>query len=302
MNCRVERVLVENGRAAGVEGTYTDEDGRLAQRSSCGRPTVVVAGGSLETPALLLRSGIGGPAAGEYLRLHPATAVVGVYDEPQKGWWGPPQTGLSHQFADLEDGYGFLIEAAHATPGLTRLGRALGVGAGHKELMSQAPETAGFVFLIRDRGHGQVTIDRDGNAVHSYHITDELDDRIFRRGAGRAGQAARGGRAPRRSTRCTASSHLWRRGEDLEAFAERVARRLDRARTSTRPSRCTRWARPDGQRPGDERGRPVGPAARHQGRVDRRRERLPDARRGTNPMITTMALAHRTAEAIVAAR
>ena len=28
VNCRVDRVLVENGRAAGVEGTYTDEDGR----------------------------------------------------------------------------------------------------------------------------------------------------------------------------------------------------------------------------------------------------------------------------------
>ena len=34
----------------------------------------------------------------------------GIYDEPQKGWWGPPQSGLSNHFANLEDGYGFLIE------------------------------------------------------------------------------------------------------------------------------------------------------------------------------------------------
>ncbi len=79
VNCRVERVLVEDGRAAGVEGTYVDGEGRTA-RVTVRAPTVVVAAGALDTPAVLLRSGIGGPAAGDYLRLHPATAVAGFYD------------------------------------------------------------------------------------------------------------------------------------------------------------------------------------------------------------------------------
>ena len=42
VNCRVERVLVENGRAAGVEGTYVDAEGRTA-RVTVRAPTVVVA-------------------------------------------------------------------------------------------------------------------------------------------------------------------------------------------------------------------------------------------------------------------
>ena len=42
VNCRVERVLVEDGRAAGVEGTYVDADGRTA-RVTVHAPTVVVA-------------------------------------------------------------------------------------------------------------------------------------------------------------------------------------------------------------------------------------------------------------------
>ena len=88
-------------------------------------PTVVLAAGALDTPALLLRSGIGGPAAGDYLRLHPATAVAGFYDAPQKGWWGAPQAGLSAEFADVEDGYGFLIETSHASPGVNAGGDAL---------------------------------------------------------------------------------------------------------------------------------------------------------------------------------
>ena len=105
VRCQVERVLVEGGRAAGVEGTYADEDGRRA-RVVVRAPTVVVAGGALESPALLLRSGIGGPAVGEHLRLHPATFVAGLYDGPQQGWWGAPQSGLCDHWADLEDGYG----------------------------------------------------------------------------------------------------------------------------------------------------------------------------------------------------
>ena len=81
-------------------------------------PVVVVACGSIESPALLLRSRIGGPAAGDYLRLHPTAAVTAFYDEPQNWCWGPPQAALSHQFADVGDGHGFLFEAAQATTGL----------------------------------------------------------------------------------------------------------------------------------------------------------------------------------------
>src|SRR4029453_3418626 len=80
VNCRIERVLVEDGPAAGVEGVYVDAEGR-----SCPvivrAPTVVVAGGSLESPALLLRSGIGGPACGHHPRPHPAAAGPGLYGQ-----------------------------------------------------------------------------------------------------------------------------------------------------------------------------------------------------------------------------
>src|SRR3954464_8734155 len=72
---RAQKVLVENGRAAGVEALYFDpESGRSAPRL-VRAPYVGVACGALETPALLLRSQIGGPAVGDSLRLHPAVAI-----------------------------------------------------------------------------------------------------------------------------------------------------------------------------------------------------------------------------------
>ena len=95
---------------------------------------MVVACGSIESPALLLRSGIGGPAVGKNLRLHPAFAVMGVYDEPIEGWHGQIQSALSDHFFDIEDGYGFLIEASGHVPGPDR--RLLPVGVGRASTSS----------------------------------------------------------------------------------------------------------------------------------------------------------------------
>ncbi|MFL5887336.1 MAG: GMC family oxidoreductase N-terminal domain-containing protein, partial [Thermoleophilaceae bacterium] len=79
VRCRAQRILTENGRAAGVEAVYTGDDGMEQRRVTVRAPRVVVACGALESPALLKRSGIGGPAAGDYLRLHPCCAVLGRY-------------------------------------------------------------------------------------------------------------------------------------------------------------------------------------------------------------------------------
>lgn len=89
-HARATRVLVEDGKAAGVEAQWLAPDGRGAA-VTVRAPRVVVAAGSLESPALLLRSEIGGPAAGDYLRLHPCTATFGVYGSDQKAWWGSPR-------------------------------------------------------------------------------------------------------------------------------------------------------------------------------------------------------------------
>src|SRR4051794_29642234 len=77
VRCFVERVLVENGRAAGIEGTWTDPETGRSARVTVHAPQVVVAAGSLESPALLRRSQVGGPAVGSFLRLHPCTAIFG---------------------------------------------------------------------------------------------------------------------------------------------------------------------------------------------------------------------------------
>lgn len=297
VRCRVDRIVVEGGRAAGVEGTYLDEEGRHA-KIVVRAPQVVAAGGSLETPALLLRSGIGGPAVGKYLRLHPATAVAGVYDEPQRAWWGPPQTGLTDHFADVEDGYGFLVEGTHASPGVTGASVPWESGRQHKEWMAQGPAASSFVHLIRDRGHGEVVVDGAGNAVHRYHLDDPLDDRIFRQGLVELIRLHEAAGAQQVYT-LHRKPMVWTRGEDLDAFMARAhdgplapyehatfsLHQMGSARMGSDPA--TSVAGPFGELH-DTPGVWIGDASA-----------FPTAS-GTNPMITTMALARRTAQAIAA--
>jgi choline dehydrogenase-like flavoprotein len=85
-------LLSSGGRAAGVEADWVDP---ALARSGAGAastltvraPTVVVAAGAVNSPALLLRSELGGPAVGEYLRLHPTVAVTGYYESRQRWMW-----------------------------------------------------------------------------------------------------------------------------------------------------------------------------------------------------------------------
>lgn len=107
--CRAERILVERDRAAGVQATWSDPNTGRCSSVIVHAPQVVVACGALESPALLLRSGIGGPAVGQYLHLHPTTATVGLYDEDLEAWKGAPQAGLIDEHQNLEQEHGFLI-------------------------------------------------------------------------------------------------------------------------------------------------------------------------------------------------
>jgi choline dehydrogenase-like flavoprotein len=292
---RATRVITEGGRAAGVEAVWQTPDGRGAN-VKVRSPRVVVACGSLESPALLLRSGIGGPAVGQNLRLHPSSVVGGAYGTDQKAWWGAPQAGLCNEFADTGEGYGFLIETAQYAPGLIGSATPWVSGRDHKQRMEEFPQTATFISLTRDRGAGEVTVDANGEAVPTYAVTDTLDLENLKRGietqirlheaagAHQIGPLAEG--AP-----------LWRRGDDLDSFIAAVQRipfraggyklfsahQMGTCRMGSDPT--TSVAGPWGELH-DTKGVWIGDGSA-----------FPTSS-GTNPMVSIMSLAHRTAEAI----
>jgi choline dehydrogenase-like flavoprotein len=259
-------------------------------------PQVVVAAGALESPALLLRSQIGGPAVGRYLRLHPCTATFGFYGEDMLAWQGAPHAGLVDEFAGGEHGYGFLIEGAQYTTAIAASAIPFTDPRVHKELMSSFRHGATFISLLRDHGHGQVSIDRDGASVITYSIADETDLRNTRAGIdvqARLHHAA----GAQQILALAAGVPTWRSGEDLDAFV---------ARNQRIPLRAGGWKLFSAHQMGTCRmGRdPATSVADTRGELhDTRGVWVGDASAfptssGTNPMITVMALAHRTAEAL----
>jgi len=101
----VHRVLIESGEAIGVE--YSDATGETRRVDA---DVTVVAGGSLSTPQILMRSNVPNPNIGRHLGLHPAQFVFGLFDEPQDAHMVAPISGDCFDFAADGDG-GFVVEA-----------------------------------------------------------------------------------------------------------------------------------------------------------------------------------------------
>jgi choline dehydrogenase-like flavoprotein len=298
VGCFVERVLVEDARAAGVSATWTD--GERTARITVRAPQVVVAAGALESPAVLLRSGIGGPAAGHYLRLHPCTSVLADYGYDTKAWWGAPHAGLIDEFVHGEDGsYGFLIEGVQYTTGLAASAVPFTTGVEHKTAMADFRHGASSIGLVRDHGHGQVVLDADGMAQPLYALTDERDVAATHRALDKQVRMHVAAGA-RRIQFLATGLPTWRVGDDVEAYIARLQRVPLRAGGARLFSAHQMGSCRMGADPQTSVADPRGELHDTPGVWIGDGSAFPTPS-GTNPMITIMALASRTADNIAAA-
>ncbi|HVS28237.1 MAG TPA: GMC family oxidoreductase N-terminal domain-containing protein [Solirubrobacteraceae bacterium] len=162
-----EEVVVRSGVARGVVARTLDGH-RVAVRARA----VVAACGALQTPALLRRSGLSNINIGKHLKLHPATAVWGVFDEEVRPWEGTMQAVYSDEHRFLDGGYGVKYETASVPPSLL-IGFAPWRSASqHAELMQALSHTVPIGVLLRDRDGGEVRVGRDGHPVVHYALSD----------------------------------------------------------------------------------------------------------------------------------
>lgn len=178
-NARAERVeFVERGGAfprKRVVVRHTPPGGR-ARDVAIEAPIVVVAGGAVETPLLLQRSGLGGGGVGKYLRLHPVSGLFGRYDREIYAAGGIPLTTVCDEFHQLDaHGYGAWIETPPIHPALAA-SSAPGIGYTHRSLMKGFRSTGTLIVLARDgaeRGQsdGEVRARRDGSTSIRYALS-----------------------------------------------------------------------------------------------------------------------------------
>lgn len=178
---RATRVRVEAGAVAGVEAERLDPaTGQPLAAVTIDAPLVVLAAGVLETPALLLRSGIdGGGAVGAGLQLHSSVAVTARFDEPVHGYFGPTMAYAVTQFSDVHGhtGPGFMLENTAVHPLVTATALP-GFGVEHERAMAALPWLARAVVVLRDDARGRLELDREGHARYAYELAPADVERL----------------------------------------------------------------------------------------------------------------------------
>jgi choline dehydrogenase-like flavoprotein len=178
---KASRVIIEGRTARGVEAERWS--GGRTHKVEVASRAVVAACGGIETPALLLRSGVPDRNVGKHLRLDPTVAVGGIFDRAIDLWKGPPQTVAVWKFIDLDGTYhGFWVEAAPAHPGLFALSIPWVGGRQHKDFMQQYySRSSASIILLRERSSGKVAVDAKGYPVVTYDL-ERADKETLLRG------------------------------------------------------------------------------------------------------------------------
>jgi choline dehydrogenase-like flavoprotein len=187
-NCRVEKIEWSGKRASAVTGLFLKPDTQQANgRTARVEPrVVVVSGGAINSPVLLLRSGLDHGPVGKKTWLHPVVAMGAFYDERIEGFYGAPQSVASHHFALRNEGAGFFIEAAPVHPMLSSIAMP-GFGAALRGRMAQLPHVSATISLMIDgfdpgEDGGTVTLrDAGGGPRLDYPFTERIYE-CFRAG------------------------------------------------------------------------------------------------------------------------
>jgi choline dehydrogenase-like flavoprotein len=180
-DCRATLIEADRGRARGVVAEVLDREtgqarGRLVAYAKQG---VVLAGGAVNTPALLLRARIGTESGlvGRRTFLHPTVPVVAFYDQPVEAYYGAPQSVAVRQFADRGDRIGYFLETAPVHPMLAALAFP-GFGDSHRRMMERLPAAQATIALLIDGHHddagGEVRVNTDGRVSLRYPLPDAL--------------------------------------------------------------------------------------------------------------------------------
>ncbi len=170
---KVTRVLVDDGEARGVEVARRD-GATFTVRAR----VVVLACGSLHTPALLLRQGLANSSGqlGRNLTIHPATSAVALFDEVVDGHAAVPQGYAVDEFA----AEGLMFEGATAPLELTAVALT-SFGPGFMDTMGRYRSQFGFGFMIADASTGRVRPGPRGEPFITYTLQD-ADVARLRRG------------------------------------------------------------------------------------------------------------------------
>ncbi|KAH9091353.1 hypothetical protein LEN26_018765 [Aphanomyces euteiches] len=161
-DCYVDKITYSDAKeVTGIVGKVLNGSVQLIVKAK----TVVSSCGSLNTPALLLRSGLQNPNIGSHLRLHPVVTLHGFFpDREIQSWKGSILTTVCNVARNIHgNGYGARIEITASLMGLIAAFLPWRSNADYHRLMMQYPRMVSMIILARDLDSvSSISIDSTG--------------------------------------------------------------------------------------------------------------------------------------------
>ena len=187
VNTRAVRLEVVQGQVQSLHAEFlwqkpdSVQDGKAQTAIEIKAKHFVVAGGAINSPALLLRSGLPDPHTrlGQRTFLHPVVMSAATHSHQVEGWQGAPQTIYTDHFLEtqpIDGAMGYKLEAppihplifASSIPGYGQASAALLKGFAHQHIL---------LALLRDgfspgSPGGRVSLRSDGSPLLDYPLND----------------------------------------------------------------------------------------------------------------------------------
>lgn len=133
----------------------------------------ILAAGSLHSPVLLEKSGFRNKHIGKNLKLHPISALTGIFDEHTDPHYNSIMTSVCTAVDDLDGkAHGAKIETLLHTPVLESIFTPWETSNQMRQDLLKYQGAACFILLTRDTSSGTVTYDKSkpGNLVIEYDV------------------------------------------------------------------------------------------------------------------------------------
>lgn len=173
-NCKVERIEDRACIATVADPGFGETSVWAPGQYRVTAKVVIVAGGAVNSPALLLRSQLPArlPALGTYFTAHPALILVAEHERPITNYFGHPKSYFCDQFAESD---AFLLETCMYFP-FTTSKNLIGFGRQHSEFMRRMDRMQMILVLAVDPAlpENRVTVDRNGDPVVHYTFTEPV--------------------------------------------------------------------------------------------------------------------------------
>lgn len=147
--CRAERLVIRNGRAAGVEGRIVEKaTGKVKGRISVDAKVVLLSAGAFGSPVFLQNNDYDDASGelGSNLWVHPAAGALAKLADEVQGWKAIPQGYHVSEWADR----GIMLEGGFGPPEVMSL-VVPGFGAGYQARMAEYKKMISFGLMVADR-------------------------------------------------------------------------------------------------------------------------------------------------------